>query len=78
MARSVAFVVALAGALAAVPVAAQEFPTRAIRMVLPFPAGGGSDLVARIIPKKQRRLLSRRDVWMRQLPLNIRRWRWNC
>ncbi len=32
--------------------AAQEFPTRSIRMVLPFPAGGGSDLVARIIAQK--------------------------
>ncbi|MEN9784385.1 MAG: hypothetical protein RJA24_1728, partial [Pseudomonadota bacterium] len=32
--------------------AAQEFPARSIRMVLPFPAGGGSDLVARIIAQK--------------------------
>ena len=34
------------------PAAAQEYPTRAVRMVLPFPAGGGSDLVARIIAQK--------------------------
>lgn len=52
MARSLAFMFALAGVLAAVPAAAQEFPTRSIRMVLPFPAGGGSDLVARIIAQK--------------------------
>lgn len=60
MARSVALavcsvcagVVMLAGVLAAMPVVAQEFPTRSIRMVLPFPAGGGSDLVARIIAQK--------------------------
>ncbi|MDP1717465.1 MAG: tripartite tricarboxylate transporter substrate-binding protein, partial [Burkholderiales bacterium] len=38
--------------VSAVPVLAQEFPTRTIRMVLPFPAGGGSDLVARIIAQK--------------------------
>lgn len=46
-------VVTLGGMLAsAAPALAQEFPTRAIRMVLPFPAGGGSDLVARIIAQK--------------------------
>lgn len=45
------FVVAL-GAASAAPAVAQEFPTRTIRMVLPFPAGGGSDLVARIIAQK--------------------------
>lgn len=44
---------AFTGALVAVtPAVAQEFPTRTIRMVLPFPAGGGSDLVARIIAQK--------------------------
>jgi tripartite-type tricarboxylate transporter receptor subunit TctC len=37
---------------AVLPAAAQEYPTRAVRMVLPFPAGGGSDLVARIIAQK--------------------------
>ena len=57
MARSVVFMVALAGVLAAVPAAAQEFPTRSIRMVLPFPAGGGSDVVARIIAQKYSALL---------------------
>ena len=44
---------AVGGALiAAAPVIAQEFPVRTIRMVLPFPAGGGSDLIARIIAQK--------------------------
>ena len=43
----------LCGALVQIAGAqAQEFPTRTIRMVLPFPAGGGSDLVARIIAQK--------------------------
>lgn len=62
MSRSVAFVVALAAVLAAVPVAAQEFPTRAIRMVLPFPAGGGSDLVARIIAQKYSQQLGQQVI----------------
>lgn len=48
---TVGFVAAL-GMLSTTPAPAQEFPTRAIRMVLPFPAGGGSDLVARIIAQK--------------------------
>jgi tripartite-type tricarboxylate transporter receptor subunit TctC len=45
-------IVAALGTVFAVPALAQEFPTRTIRMVLPFPAGGGSDLVARIIAQK--------------------------
>ncbi len=43
---------AIAVLAGAAPAAAQEFPARAVRMVLPFPAGGGSDLVARIIAQK--------------------------
>jgi tripartite-type tricarboxylate transporter receptor subunit TctC len=30
----------------------QEYPVRAIRMVVPFPAGGGSDLIARVTAQK--------------------------
>jgi tripartite-type tricarboxylate transporter receptor subunit TctC len=35
-------------ALAAGPVAAQDYPTETIRIVVPYTAGGGSDLAARI------------------------------
>ncbi len=55
-------VVTLAGVLTALPVTAQEFPTRSIRMVLPFPAGGGSDVVARIIAQKYSTLLHQQVV----------------
>lgn len=37
---------------AAASVQAQEYPTRSVRMVLPFPAGGGSDLIARVVAQK--------------------------
>ena len=48
---------AMAGLLAAPSlVRAQEFPTRTVRIVVPYPAGGGTDLVARlIVPRLQER-----------------------
>src|SRR5512143_635363 len=56
-------VVTLGGMLAAAaPALAQQYPTRSIRMVLPFPAGGGSDLVARIIAQKFSALLGQQVV----------------
>lgn len=38
--------------LAVGPIAAQDYPSRNIRLVVPFPAGGGTDTVARIIGPK--------------------------
>jgi len=68
MDHSVSFSIALACATfagwlaAAAPAVAQEFPTRTIRMVLPFPEGGGSDLVARIIAQKYSQQLGQQVV----------------
>src|ERR1700675_665667 len=39
----------------ALPAAAQDYPTRAITMIVPYPAGGPSDVVARIIADGMRR-----------------------
>jgi len=38
--------------LPALPALAQEYPARQIRVVLPFPAGGGSDIIARVVAQK--------------------------
>jgi tripartite-type tricarboxylate transporter receptor subunit TctC len=38
--------------LASVPVAAQEFPNRTIRIIVPFPAGGPTDILSRIVAQK--------------------------
>lgn len=46
----ISYVVALIAAmLFAVPSGAQDYPTRTITMVVPYPAGGPSDVVARIV-----------------------------
>lgn len=47
----------LLGAFACAPVLAQHYPDRPVRIIVPFPAGGSTDLVARFVaPKLTNRL----------------------
>jgi tripartite-type tricarboxylate transporter receptor subunit TctC len=55
---------ALAGA--ATPVAAAGFPDRPVRIVVPFPAGGSNDVVARFLGKKLY------EVWGQQIIVDNR------
>ena len=47
--RSLALACLLAGTCAAW---SQDYPTRPVRIILPFPAGGGSDLIGRLVAQK--------------------------
>jgi tripartite-type tricarboxylate transporter receptor subunit TctC len=51
MSRSFAFIVTLA-CLPAAPVLAQEYPAKTVRLIVGFPAGGGSDIIARLVAQK--------------------------
>ena len=41
-----------AGAVVGTPAIAQDYPARAIRIIVPFPAGGTADLLPRIVGEK--------------------------
>jgi tripartite-type tricarboxylate transporter receptor subunit TctC len=46
----------------ALPVVAQDYPTRPIMLVVPFPAGGGNDALARVVAEKMSRTLGQQVV----------------
>src|SRR5690606_23195563 len=61
--RRAALVACSIGLLAAAwPAAAQNFPTRPVRLIIGFPPGGATDLVARIMAPKYSELLGQQVV----------------
>jgi tripartite-type tricarboxylate transporter receptor subunit TctC len=56
------FTFALLAALVATPTQAQHYPTRPITLVVPYAAGGGNDLFARIASEKMSRTLGQQIV----------------
>jgi tripartite-type tricarboxylate transporter receptor subunit TctC len=59
----VALALAVTGFLSAVASAhAQEYPSRPVRILLPFPPGGGSDQIARIVTQKFSELLGQQVI----------------
>src|SRR5438874_3344624 len=57
-----ATLLAAAAASAAVPANAQDYPTRPITLVVPYSAGGGNDVMARIVAEKMSRSLGQQIV----------------
>jgi len=55
--RLAALVAALIGLAWSGPAAAQDYPTRPITMIVPFPAGGATDTLARFLGERLRAML---------------------
>ena len=52
----------IAGLLFIDPAAAQDYPNRPITLVVPFPAGGGNDALARVVAEKMSKTLGQQVV----------------
>src|SRR3984957_16287782 len=52
-----AIIIVMAFVAGVVPVRAQDYPARPITMIVPFPAGGASDVVARIVTNQMSKTL---------------------
>ena len=49
--------------------AAQDFPDRPIRLIVPFPAGGPNDVIARVIGQRMSELLKLAEPVIERMPL---------
>jgi len=64
MKRGIQLVIVIATALVAtaMPMRAQDYPSRSITVIVPFPAGGASDVVARIVTNQMSKTLGQSIV----------------
>src|SRR5712692_11767031 len=62
MSTTVKTFVAIALLAAAVPAAAQDYPSRPITLIVPYAAGGGNDLMARTAAEKMSKVLGQQIV----------------
>ncbi|MEI7682090.1 MAG: tripartite tricarboxylate transporter substrate binding protein, partial [Betaproteobacteria bacterium] len=46
------FTLVLLGAVCAMPVVAQDYPNKPIRLIVPYPPGGGNDTISRLLAQK--------------------------
>ena len=52
-----AFIAGLVALVGALPAVAQDYPTRSITMIVPFAAGGPTDIIARIVTAEMAKTL---------------------
>jgi len=64
MSKSALVAVALAAAATVMPLSspAQEYPVKPVRMIVPFPPGGGTDLFARVLGQKLSEFLGQQVI----------------
>jgi tripartite-type tricarboxylate transporter receptor subunit TctC len=60
--RSVVAAALLGMSFACAPASAQDYPAKPITLVVPFPAGGGNDALARLVAEKMSRALGQQVV----------------
>jgi len=60
--RSIIAAALLGAAVTCAPASAQDYPTKPITLVVPFPAGGGNDALARLVAEKMSRALGQQVV----------------
>src|SRR5262245_54114621 len=56
------FIIATAFVASVMPVRAQDYPSRSITVIVPFPPGGASDVVARIVTNQMSKILGQSIV----------------
>jgi len=64
--RRTGLIALAAGLLAAAGAAAQGYPNKAVRLIVPFPAGGATDIVSRVVAQKLG------EVWGQQVIVDNR------